>query len=58
MNLLTVLGILFISLIVITPIVERFGPKTSEAQTSKISRWILPLIAFLMVLQLLAYLFK
>lgn len=56
MALVTILGILFISLIIIVPLVERFGPKTSDTQTRKISRWILPLVAALLVLQLIVHL--
>lgn len=58
MTLFTILGILLISLIVIVPLIEKFGPKASDARIGKISRWILPLVALALVLQLLAHWLK
>lgn len=58
MTLVNILGILFLSLIIIIPLLERFGPRPSEEQTQKISRWILPLIGLLLLIQLIAYLFR
>lgn len=55
MTLFTILGILFISLIILVPLIERFGPRADNAQLHRISRWFLPLIALLLVVQLIAY---
>lgn len=44
---------LFVALIVIVPLVERFGPRMSDQSVSKLSRYILPLVALLLVIQLL-----
>ncbi|WP_439134969.1 hypothetical protein [Pseudomaricurvus sp.] len=55
MVLLKILGILFLALIIIIPLVDRFGKKQSDEEVSKISRWILPLVMLLAVLQLVLY---
>jgi len=55
MVLLKILGILFLALIIIIPLVDRFGKKQSDEEVSKISRWILPLVMLLAVLQLVFY---
>lgn len=55
MVLLKILGILFLALIVIVPLLDRFGKRHSDEDVSKISRWILPLVMLLAVLQLVLY---
>lgn len=52
-----ILGILFISLIIIVPLIERFGPRMSQESLAKMSRWVLPLVALLLVVQLIARMF-
>ncbi|TQV84669.1 hypothetical protein FKG94_03865 [Exilibacterium tricleocarpae] len=56
-NLLIILGVLFLLLIVAVPLIERFGGKQSDADISKMSRYILPLIALLLVLQAIRHFF-
>ncbi|MBQ0758966.1 MAG: hypothetical protein KBT72_04840 [Zhongshania sp.] len=51
-NLLTILAFLFIALIVLVPLIEKFGPRPSPEQQSKIRRWILPLVGLSLILAL------
>lgn len=53
-----ILAILFLALIIIVPLVEKYGKSYSQEEVSKISRWVLPLIGLLLVVQLLAFIFK
>lgn len=57
MNVLMILGVLFLALIVVIPLVERFGKKYSAEEVSKISRWVMPLMGLLLLIQGLRYLF-
>lgn len=52
-NLLTILAILFIALMILVPVIERFAPQPSPEQQSKIRRWILPLVGLSLALALL-----
>lgn len=54
--LLIVLGVLFLALFIVIPLVERYGKQYSPSDLSKLSRWIFPLLLVLMVLQALRYL--
>lgn len=56
-NLLMILGALFLALVIIVPLVERFGKRHTPEELGKITRWIFPLIMFLMVLQAIRYFF-
>lgn len=51
-NLLTILAFLFIALIVLVPVIEKFAPRPSPKQQAKISRWILPLVGLSLILAL------
>lgn len=53
-----IIAILFIVLIVIVPLVEKFGPNMSQEEIRKYSRFILPAMAVLLVLQLIVFLVK
>ena len=55
--LLAILGVLFIALIIIVPLVERYGKRYSKEELGKLTRWIFPLLMLLMVLQTLRYFF-
>ena len=57
MNLLTILAILGIALLVIIPILEKHGRSYTPEETRKLSKWILPMVALLLVLQILVYYF-
>ncbi|MDF1693896.1 MAG: hypothetical protein P1U47_16080 [Zhongshania sp.] len=52
-TLLSLLAVLFIALIIIVPLLERFAPKANAEQQAKISRWILPLVGVALVLGLI-----
>jgi len=56
-NIILILLVLFVALFAMITLVERFGKKQSDEEVSRLSRWILPLVALLLVLQTLAYLF-
>lgn len=55
MALLIILAVLFVSLVVIVPLVERYGKRYSSEELQKLSRWIIPLMLGLMVFQALRY---
>ncbi|TGN40241.1 hypothetical protein [Marinobacter confluentis] len=56
-TLLTILAVLFLGLIVIIPLVEKYAPKGESRDYSKITRWIFPLLALALVLQMLRHFF-
>lgn len=55
MVVLSILGVLFLVLIILVPLAERFAKPMKDEEVSKISRWVLPLVALLLVVQLLAH---
>ncbi len=55
MVVLSILGVLFLVLIIVVPLAERFAKPMKDEEVSKISRWVLPLVALLLVAQLLAH---
>lgn len=56
-TLLMILGVLFLALFIIIPLVERYGKRHSPEELGKLTRWIFPLIMVLMVLQAVRYFF-
>jgi len=57
-NLFKLLFILFAAVALMVFVLERFGKPMEAEQQSKLSRWVLPLIAILLVAQLLRYYFS
>jgi hypothetical protein len=57
MNVLIILGVLFLALIIIVPLVEKSGLRVSNETSSKLARIILPLVAIAILIQLLMYIF-
>jgi uncharacterized membrane protein len=55
MTILIILGLLFIALVVIVPLIERSKFKLSEQQMSSWGRWILPLLVIMGIVQLVMY---
>ncbi len=55
MSLLTILAVLFITLIIAVPLLERFGKPHESEEVSGMSKWILPLAAILIVIQMFVY---
>lgn len=51
-TLLTILAVLFLGLLIIIPLVEKYAPKDEGRSYGNITRWIMPLVALLIVLQL------
>ncbi|QJR79711.1 hypothetical protein CA267_002310 [Alteromonas pelagimontana] len=58
MEVLILLGILFLALIIVIPLLERSKLRVSSETASKISRWIWPLIMIMLVLQLIMMMFR
>jgi hypothetical protein len=55
MTALIILAVLFISLIVIIPLIERSGFRMSNEQMGKLGQWILPLLVIMAVIQLVRH---
>jgi len=58
MVLFWILVTLLAALVILVPLIERFGPRMSKEDLAKIGRYVLPLMAILLILQLLSYVFK
>lgn len=58
MTIVWILLVLFIALFIVIPIIEKFGPQISNESMGKMSRMIFPLIAILLITQLLFYFFN
>jgi hypothetical protein len=56
-TLLTILAVLFVSLIILVPLIEKYAPKGETRDYGNIMRWIIPLMALLLVLQLVRHYF-
>ena len=57
MNVLIILGVLFVALVVIVPLIEKSNMRMSEEQMSKWGRWILPLVILVLVIQFVMHAF-
>lgn len=57
LNLITILAVLFVTLFVVVALLERFGRRHSSEDLGKWSRWIIPLIALVLVLQAFRHFF-
>lgn len=55
MTLLKILAVLLVALLIAVPLLERFGKSHEPEEVSGMSRWILPLAALLIVLQMFLY---
>ncbi|GAB3379544.1 hypothetical protein NCG89_16105 [Spongiibacter taiwanensis] len=53
MTLMLILSGLFLALLVVIPLIERYAPQPSTETQNKLSRWILPLVAVGLVLAML-----
>lgn len=58
MTIIYILGILFITLFVVVKLVESSKMRISDEDTSKISRWILPLVGVALIVQLIMFLLR
>jgi hypothetical protein len=50
-----ILIVLLVSLLIIVPLVERFGKEYSPSDLKKLTKWFFPLLLVLMILQGLRY---
>lgn len=57
MNVFVILGVLFLALIIIIPLVEKSGMRVSPEASAKISRFIWPLLILALVIQLIMFAF-
>lgn len=53
MEVLIILGVLFISLLVVVPLIERSKMRISNEDAAKWAKWIWPLLGILLVAQLI-----
>ncbi|QPG04667.1 hypothetical protein IT774_10580 [Salinimonas marina] len=53
MEVLIILGVLFLALLVVVPLIERSNMRISSETASKVARWIWPLIMISLVIQLI-----
>ncbi|MEJ2680403.1 MAG: hypothetical protein P8176_02090 [Gammaproteobacteria bacterium] len=58
MVVLWIIVILFVALIIIVPLIEKYGPRISEEDRVRYMRWLLPLVGLLLLIQLALFLFK
>lgn len=56
-TLLTIIAVLFVALFIIIPLVEKYAPKGEGRDYGNIARWIIPLMALILVLQLIRHYF-
>jgi len=56
-TLLIILAILLLALVIILPLVEKYAPKGEERSYGKLTGYILPLAALLIVVQIVRYYF-
>lgn len=56
-TLLTILVVLFLALIIVVPLIEKYAPKSDSRDLSGITRWIFPLLALLIGIQIVRYYF-
>ena len=58
MTLLIILAVLFATLFIVIPMIEKSKLRISDEETVKISRWIWPLIMILLITQLIMFAFR
>ncbi|WP_100638482.1 hypothetical protein [Marinobacter salexigens] len=56
--LLIILTVLFVALIVILPLVEKYAPKDDGQSYGNLTRFIFPLVAVLIIAQIVRYYFS
>lgn len=58
MTIIYILAILFVSLYVLVKVLENSKMRISDESTSKLSRWFMPLVGVLLVVQLVMMVFR
>lgn len=55
MTLLKILGILVLALIIVVPLLEKFGKHHEPEEVGSLTKWILPICALLIIVQLIMH---
>ena len=58
MTIIYIIVILFLTLFVVTKVIENSKMRISDEDTSKISRWILPLVGVALIVQLIMFMMR
>lgn len=58
MTVLVILGVLFLALIIVVPLLERSKVRMSDQSMAKMSRWVWPLVGILLLAQLVRMLMQ
>jgi hypothetical protein len=58
MTIIYILVILFLTLFVVTKVIENSKMRISDEDTSKISRWLLPLVGVALIVQLIMFMLR
>lgn len=58
MTIIYILVILFLTLFVVTKVIENSKMRISDEDTNKISRWILPLVGVALIVQLIMFMLR
>jgi hypothetical protein len=53
MNVFIIIGVLFLALLIVVPLIEKYGKRHSPEELSKITKWIWPLVMIVLVAQLI-----
>ncbi len=51
-DLLMIIGTLFLVLIIVVPLMEKFGKPHDNQDINRLNRWVFPLVALLILVQL------
>lgn len=57
MNLIIILAVLFLSLLVIVPLIEKSNMRVSDETQAKFTRWLLPLMIVMIIAGTLSLIF-
>ena len=57
MDVLVLLGVLFLALMVFIPMIEKSNLRVSDETTSKVSRFLWPLVMIMLIVQLVMFAF-
>ena len=58
MVVLSILGVLFLALIILVPLLEKFSSGEPSLAVQKMSKYIFPIIALMFIIQICMYYFK
>ena len=58
MVVLGILGVLFLALIILVPLLEKFSSGEPSPAVKKMSKYIFPILAFMLVIQIFMHYFK